>query len=308
MDPADRDAVVRCVRGAEVDILIDLGGYGDRGMLLACARRIAPVQIKWVGAQNHTTGLDEMDWFITDRWETPAGFENLYTERLLRMPDGYVCYSPPIYAPDIAPSPALATGRVTFGSFNNLAKITPDALSTWSRVLRQVHDARLVLKAHAFSDAATRDEVRARFVATGIEAERIELRGGSSHRSLLGEYRDIDIALDPFPYSGGLTTCEALWMGVPTVSLPGETFSSRHSTSHMSNVGLGDWVAGDLAEYEAIAVARAKDPTALSVLRGELRSRVRASPLCDAPRFGSGLAAALRAAWQDWCRAQIANA
>lgn len=308
MNPSDRDDVVRRVREASIDVLVELGGYGDRGMLITCARRLAPVQIKWVGAQNHTTGLDEMDWFITDQWETPPELEHLYTERLLRLPDGYVCYSPPTYAPDVAPLPASRTGHMTFGCFNNLAKITPRALATWSRILRRVPGSRLIVKAHALSDAETRDEVHGRFTEFGIHADSIELRGGSIHRTLLAEYGDIDIALDPFPYSGGLTTCEALWMGVPTVTLPGETFSSRHSTSHMSNVGLSDWVARDLAEYEAIAVARAADPRALSILRAGLRSRVRASPLCDAPRFGSGLGAALRLAWRDWCHRRGAAA
>jgi tetratricopeptide (TPR) repeat protein len=288
-------------RSRGIDVLIDLGGYGDAGRMLACAHRLAPVQAKWVGMQNHSSGLAEMDWFITDRWETPAGFEKLYSERLLRLPDGYVCYSPPPYAPDVVPLPALANGYVTFGCFNNLAKITPQVIAAWASILRRLAGSRLILKTYQFSDAATAARVHAAFAVLGIEPARVELRGKSLHRAFLGEYNQVDIVLDPFPYSGGLTTCEALWMGVPTVTLPGEIFASRHSASHLSNAGLADWVVADLDGYIDLALARAADPQALAVLRAGLRSRVKASPLCDAPRFGRNLGAALRHTWREWC-------
>jgi len=161
--------------------------------------------------------------------------------------------------------------------------------------------ARLVIKSHALSDPQTRIRLQADFSTRGIKTERVELRGPSPHRVLLGEYGDIDIALDPFPYSGGLTTCEALWMGVPTVTLPGETFASRHSLSHLSNVGLGDWVARDKADYVTLAITKASNLPALASLRAGLRAQVKASPLCDAPRFGAGLGTALRHTWRQWC-------
>jgi protein O-GlcNAc transferase len=298
----DGDAPERLVprlRALDLDILIDLGGHGDRGMMAACASRVAPVQVKWVGAQNHSSGVAEMDWFISDRWETPPERAATYTERLLLLPDGYVCYSPPAYAPDIAPLPALANGAVTFGCFNNLAKITPAVLACWATILRRLPTARLVLKAHQFADAATRARLHASFAASGIEPARIDLRGGSPHRGLLSQYNDIDVVLDPFPYSGGLTTCEALWMGVPTITMPGETFASRHSASHLSNVGLPDWIAPDLDGYVEQAVRRAADIPALATLRAGLRARMKASPLCDAPRFGRNFGAALREAWKE---------
>jgi predicted O-linked N-acetylglucosamine transferase (SPINDLY family) len=269
--------------------------------MLACAHRVAPVQVKWVGMQSHSSGLVEMDWIVTDRWETPPGFEPLYSERLLRLPDGYVCYSPPPYAPDVVPLPALENGHITFGCFNNLAKITPLVIATWATILRRLPDARLILKTHQFSDTGTAERIHADFAAHGVAAAHVELRGASRHRSFLGQYNEIDIVLDPFPYSGGLTTCEALWMGVPTVTLPGEIFASRHSASHLSNVGLVDWVAADLDGYADLAVARAADPAALATLRAELRPWVKASPLCNAPRFGRNLGAALRHAWHEWC-------
>jgi len=297
-------AVGERIRELGIDVLIDLSGYGDQGLMMLCAERLAPVQVKWVGSQNHSTGLKEMDWFITDRWETPPGFERFYSERLLRMPDGYVCYSPPAYAPEVAPLPAECRGFVTFGCYNNLAKVTAQVIAVWAEILGRVPGSRLVLKCLQFNEHPTRERIHAAFAGHGIDAARIELRGSSPHRDLLTQYGDIDIVLDPFPYSGGLTTCEALWMGVPTVALPGETFASRHSTSHLSNVGLEDWIAGDLGAYQEIAVRRASDPADLARLRAGLRARVKASPLCDAPRFGRNLGAALRRVWTDWCAQQ----
>jgi predicted O-linked N-acetylglucosamine transferase (SPINDLY family) len=294
-------ALAATARELGIDILIDLGGYGDAARMSACAYRMAPVQIKWVGMQNHSSGLAEMDWIITDRWETPPALEHVYSERLLRLGDGYVCYSPPPYAPDVGPLPASTNGHITFGCFNNIAKITPRVIATWSAILRRVPGSRLVLKAHQFSDTPTAERFLAGFAAHGVSRERIELHGPSPHRAFIGEYNNIDIVLDPFPYSGGLTTCEALWMGVPTVTVPGETFSSRHSMSHLSNAGLPDWVAPNLPAYVELAVTKAADIKALARLRGVLRAQVKASPLCDAPRFGRNLGAALRLAWREWC-------
>ncbi len=290
-----------------IDVLIDLGGYGEGSRITACAQRLAPVQIKWVGMQSCTTGMPEMDWMLTDRWETPPELAHLYTERLLVMPDGYICYSPPPYAPDVAEPPALAGGFVTFGCFNNLAKVTQLVIATWAEVLHRVPGSRLVLKTYQFTDAETRERISAAFAVQGIAPERLTLRGPSDHRSFIREYSDIDIVLDPFPYSGGLTTCEALWMGVPTVALAGEIFAARHSVSHLSNVGLADWVAHDVPSYVALAVAKASDIAGLAALRKGLRAQVKASPLCDGPRFGRNLGAALRFAWHDWCERAAAR-
>jgi len=293
----DDDALARRTRELGVDIVIDLGGHGDAARMTACARRLAPVQIKWVGMQNHSSGLPEMDWFLTDCWETPPAFESLYSERLLRMPDGYVCYTPPPYAPDVAPAPFNRNGFITFGCFNNIAKITPRVIETWCGILTAVSESRLVLKTHQFSDAPTAERFLQAFERFGVDPSRVETHGSSAHRAFLANYNDIDIVLDPFPYSGGLTTCEALWMGVPTVTLPGEIFASRHSASHLSNAGFPDWVAPDLPGYIDMAITRAGDMAGLAALRETMRERVRVSPLCDAPRFGRALALALRHAW-----------
>jgi len=300
----DDRALAAAIREREIDILIDLGGYGDGGRLAACAHRPAPVQVKWVGMQTHTSGLDEIDWIITDRWETPSALEPLYSERPLRLADGYVCYSPPAYAPDVAPLPARTRGRFMFGCFNNLAKMTRRTLAVWCEILRRSGDAGLILKTHQYGDEATADRVRAAFATAGVDPARIELRGASPHREFLRQYGDIDIALDPFPYSGGLSTCEALWMGVPALALPGETFSSRHSMSHLCNGGLSEWVAESEGDYIERAVACTRDPARLAALRAGLRDRVAASPLCDARRFGDSLGVALRHAWTAWCATQ----
>jgi protein O-GlcNAc transferase len=295
--PLDDEALALRTRELGIDILIDLGGHGDAARMTACARRLAPVQIKWVGMQNHSTGLPEMDWFLTDRWETPPALESLYSERMLRMPDGYVCYSPPPHAPDVMSAPVLRNGFVTFGCFNNIAKITPRAIETWCGILHAMPGSRLVLKTHQLGDAPTAARFLESFVRFGIDASRVEMRGSSPHRLFLASYNEIDLVLDPFPYSGGLTTCEALWMGVPTVTLPGEIFASRHSASHLSNAGYPDWVARDLVDYRAIALKWARDPAGLAKSRETMRTRVRMSPLCDAPRFGHALGLALRHAW-----------
>ncbi len=301
VDTLNDVALTELARAKGIDVLIDLGGYGDAARMTACANRLAPVQIKWVGSQAHSSGLAEMDWFVTDRWETPEGYDQLYNEKLLRLRDGYVCYSPPTHAPDVVEPPGLANGFVTYGCFNNLAKITPKVLQTWARILHRVPRSRMILKTHQFSDPATVANFQTQFANLGIEGSRIELRGSSGHRAFMGEYGQVDIVLDPFPYSGGLTTCEALWMGVPTITLPGEIFASRHSASHLSNAGLEEWVTSSIDEYVEMAVVRSADLPALAALRAELRDRVRRSPLCDAPRFGRSLGAGLRHAWQTWC-------
>jgi protein O-GlcNAc transferase len=297
IDALNDTIIAERIAAEKIDILIDLGGYGDNGRMTVCARRPAPVQIKWVGAQYHSSFIPEIDWMLTDRWQTPPALAHLYSERLLVLPDGYICYSPPPDAPDFAPLPALTNGYVTFGCFNNLAKITPVVIETWCRILRSVPIARMLLKTQQFSHPETRERVHAAFASHGVTQDRIMLQGPSQHRAFLGEYNKVDLVLDPFPYSGGLTTCEALWMGVPTITLPGEFFAARHSVSHLSNAGLADWVAADLESYVAQAIARASDLPRLAALRAGLRAHVAASPLCDAPRFGRNLGAALRQAW-----------
>jgi len=297
--PGARDALIlERLREARLDILLDLSGHGQGGKVRLLRHRAAPVQIKWVGSQSASSGVPNMDWMLTDRWETPEGFEAHYTERLLRMPDGYCCYAPPARAPEVAPLPALARGHVTFGCYNNLAKVTPAVLAAWARILAALPRARLVLRTHALGDAPTRAAFLERAAALGLPLDRVETHGAVPHETLLAAYGEIDISLDPFPYTGGLTVCESLWMGVPVLTKVSGGFAGRHALSHLSNVGLPDWAVPDEARYVDEALRRASDLPALAALRAGLRAQVAVSPLCDGPRFGRNLAAALRQAWE----------
>jgi predicted O-linked N-acetylglucosamine transferase (SPINDLY family) len=218
------------------------------------------------------------------------------------MPAGYVCFDPPSEAPAVGPLPALDRGFVTFGSFNNVAKITPDVITRWAAIVRGTPGSRLLLRTPALDDRPTRERLIAAFAAAGVHATRLELRGRVPRADLLAAYNTVDLALDSFPYSGGLTTCEALWMGVPVVTCPGETFAGRHSLSHLSNVGLTATVAADADAYVARALELAVDLPQLSALRAGLRARMANSPLCDGARFAQDLLALLRQVWRAHCR------
>lgn len=280
---SDRELLER-IRRDEIDILIDLSGHTRSHRLKVFANRAAPIQMTWMGYVG-TTGLAQMDYLIADRWQLPTDAQSQLVERIVRLPQGYVCYSPPEYAPDVGPLPALSRGVVTFGSFNYPAKLNEPVIRVWAAILNAVPESRFVARYRGLDDPTTRELLFLQFESQGISRERIELHGRCAHPDLMAAYGDIDIAIDPFPYSGGLTTCEALWMGVPVVSCPGETFASRHSLSHLSNVGHPELVAADLDEYVELAVNLAADLTRLSELRTSLRSCMAASPLCDGRQF-----------------------
>jgi predicted O-linked N-acetylglucosamine transferase (SPINDLY family) len=294
------EALAEQIRADCVDILFDLFGHTARSRLLVFARKPAPIQATWIGYVG-TTGLAAMDYLIADRFQVAEGTEAHYREKILRLPDGYVCLDPPADAPDAGPLPAVRQGRVTFGSFNKPAKISPLVVQTWAGILRRVPRSRLVIRHQGFDAGSVRRRYESLFAGQGIESDRLELLGRATHADLLSEYQRIDLALDPFPYSGGLTTCEALWMGVPVITCPGGTFASRHALSHLSNVGLPDTVARDLSEYILMAVDWANDLSRLTTWRTELRGRMAASPLCDGPRFAANLMQALRTIWRAWC-------
>jgi predicted O-linked N-acetylglucosamine transferase (SPINDLY family) len=198
--------------------------------------------------------------------------------------------------------PARARGHVTFGSFNNLTKVTPAEIELWAAVLRAVPGSRLILKWRSLADAAECERLRQAFAAHAIAPERLELRGRTPHDAMLGEYGDVDIALDPFPFCGGLTSCEALWMGVPIVTLPGTRPVSRQTLGFLSQLGLSELAAPNAERYVEIAAELAGDLDRLAALRAGLRARMSGSSLCDGARFARGLEAAYRAMWQRWCR------
>ena len=294
----DDAALARAIRADGIDILVDVAGHTAENRLLAFAEKPAPVQAVGVGLVG-TTGMEAIDYVIADRFEIPPGFERFYSEAVVRLPGDYICYAPPD-APGVTPPPARAQGHATFGCFNNLSKATPEAVALWSRVLKAVPDSRMFLKTFAFADAPTRARYLGLFAEQGIGAERLILEGPSPHAELLAAYGRVDVTLDPLPYTGGLTTLESLWMGVPVVTLPGETFAARHSTSHLYNAGLPELVARDADEYVAIAARLAGDPGALAALRAGLRGRLAASPICDGAAYARGLEAAYRTMWRRW--------
>jgi len=295
LDDAALDARIRA---DAIDILVDLSGHTGAHRLAVFARKPAPLQASWAGYPA-TTGLTQIDYLIADRHQVSAEDERFYTERILRIDPGYIAYAAPEDAPAVADLPAARNGFVTFGSLNNLAKLNPGVFALWAKVLAQVPGSRLLLAWQSLGDEKVRARLRAMAEAAGIADERLLLRPGAEGAAFLARYGEIDIALDPFPYSGGLTTVEALWMGVPVVAGKGERFAARHSASHLSQARLDDWIAASPEAYVARAAAAAADLPGLARLRASLRSSLMASPLCDAKGFTQKLEALYRRIWRE---------
>lgn len=293
------------IRGDTIDVLFDMAGHTAHNRLRSFGYKPAPLQVTWAGYVG-TTGLAAMDYLLADRYQVPADEEVHYREQVLRMPNDYICYTPPEGAPDVAPLPARTNGFITFGCFNNPAKINNPLLDAWAEILGGLPKSRLFLKYSQMDDPIIRQRVAGRLGEHGIDPSRLIFEPRSPHRDLLAAYGRVDIALDTFPYSGGLTTCEALWMGVPVVTFPGATFAGRHSTSHLSNVGLTETIAADVDGYIATAVALARNLDHLAELRATLRQQMAASPLCDGPRFARDFESMLRGIWQAWCAEETA--
>ncbi|WP_052293838.1 tetratricopeptide repeat protein [Azospirillum sp. B510] len=296
---SDEAAAAR-IEADGIDILIDLAGHTAENRLLLFARKPAPVQVTWLGYPN-TTGMPAIDYRLTDGVADPVGLaDQLSAERLVRLPHGFHCYQPPVVALQPRP-PVLDSGVVTFGSFNNTSKVTAEVVRVWAEILKRVPNARLLLKSRQMGDDETRARYRNSFITHGIDPDRVELLAripaADGH---LRAYDRLDIALDPFPYNGTTTTCEALWMGVPVVTLAGRSHVARVGASLLTNVGLEELIASDEAEYIAKAVALAGDPAALAGLRAGMRARLEASPLTDHKGFTRSLEAALRAMWRSW--------
>ncbi len=285
------EAVRRTIEDDGVDILIDLAGHtaGNRLRLFAC--RASPVQVSWLG-YSATTGVPAMDYVLMDRYSAPSGVEPFFVERVIRLDGLRFCYTPPEYAPPVTATPALANGHVTFGSFNNLAKLAPEVLDTWSEVLQRVPGSRLLLKWKSLADAQTQERVRVEFSKRGVAPGRIECRGWSHHLGMLGEYADVDIALDPFPFSGGLTSCDALYMGVPVLTLSGALPISRQTASFLDALSLHQCIMADRRTYIDEAVGFAQEVGRLQSLRQGIRERMLGSCLCN----GAGYAGAIERA------------
>ncbi len=298
------EALAARIQTDGIDILVDCAGHTAHNRLRVFARKPAPVQATWLGYPN-TTGLGAIDYRLVDRVTDPVcAVDALASEHLIRLPGSFLCYAGASDAPEPAPPPCLTAGTVTFGSFNNPAKLSSATLDVWSALLTRLPTARLLLKGKPFVDEATRALFRARLADRGIAAERVAVTGwvaGSTHH--LAFYERVDIALDPFPYNGTTTTCEALWMGVPVVTLRGERHPGRVGASLLGRIGADEWIADTEDDYVARAVALAADRQRLRALRRSLRGRVAASPLCDRVAFARDMETAYRRMWQGWCGA-----
>ena len=292
------ETLAQMVRDDRVDILVDLSGHTPSNRLLAFARRAAPVQVTWNGYPN-TTGMTAMDYRITDAYcDPPGSTEDLHSERLVRLPGIYMSWRPPSSAPEPGPLPALTSRRVTFGSFNSCFKITPATVRLWSRALIALPEARLMLL--TVTGDRAQDRIRDAFTACGIAPERIDIRPRVSHESFLALHREVDIALDTFPYHGTTTTCFSLWMGVPVVALAGPTHVSRVGLSLLSSVGLEDLCGSDEAEYVAAAARLANNLDQLAALRAGMRQRLLSSSLTDGKACAEALERAYRDMWSTW--------
>lgn len=298
----DDDAVVEAIRRDGIDILVDLSGHTAGNRLTMFAQKPAPVQVSWLGYPN-TSGMVQMDYRLTDDTADPAGqTDHWHTEQLVRLPRVFSCYLPPADAPPVTAPPVEQNGYVTFGCFNNLNKLNDRVYGAWARLLSGVPDARLVLKGSGFENPAMTEHVRRLFAQQGVDGKRLLLLGrdtdGGAH---LARYGDVDIGLDPFPYCGTTTTCEALWMGVPVVTLAGVSHRARVGASQLSAIGMPELVAENEDQYIDIATELANDRTRLKDYRASMRRRLGTSPLMDHAGFTTELEAAYRDMWVAWC-------
>ena len=291
------------IRRDGIDLLIDLAGHTKHNRLATFALKPAPVQATWLGYYD-TTGLDAMDYIIADRFLIPAGDERYYTEEVVRLPRTYLCYADPDPILEQGPLPALASGKVTFGCFNNPAKITDAVITCWSRLLQAQPGSQLYLKYKFYADVEVRQRHQDSFVRLGIAPERIRFAGQSSRGDYLLAYQEVDIGLDPFPFNGCATTVNALWMGVPVITLRGNRFAGRMGETILTNAGLEECVAGNEDEYIAKALTLATDLPRLAQLRSGLRTQLLKSPVCDEIGFTRELEDAYRNMWKRWCWSQ----
>ncbi len=298
---SDEELAARSVDDG-IDILVDLAGHTARSRLPVFARKPAPIQVAWLGYPD-TTGLRAVDYRIVDAITDPAGSDALATEKLIRLPHGFLCFGPLPDAPMPSSPPVTSHGVITFGSFNNTTKLSAATLDAWSAILRRVPNSRLLLKGKLFSDPASSSAFLGRLERDhGFDPSRVRLApmqpAAADH---LAHYAEVDVALDPFPYNGTTTTCEALWMGVPVITLRGDRHSARVGASLLTRVGLEEAIADSTPAYVDLAAAWATDVPRLAELRRTLRVRMAGSPLCDAAGFARTIEAAYEAMWRDYC-------
>lgn len=293
------DQLAERIRADGIDILVDLAGHTSLNRLLVFARKPAPVQVTYLGYVD-TTGLSAMDYRLTHADADPPGNDAYYSEKLYRLPGNFWwCYRPRPNMPDVSPPPVLTNGYVTFGSTNTFPKLSSEALALWAEVLRAVPDARLLVA--AVPEGSARGAFLERFATQGIDTQRLIIHDRMPAVDFWSLHRHLDIVLDPFPHNGGTTTCDAMWLGVPVVSLTGQAFVSRMGHALLKNIGLPELAAANKQEYVDIAVRLANDTERLKTLRSGMRARLLASGLCDAAGFTHHLEAAYREMWRGWC-------
>ena len=298
MEAAEAAALVY---GDEIDILVDLAGHTQNNCLPMLAHKPAPVQVTGIGYFN-TTGLPAIDYMLSDVHVDPIGTtEPSFTEKMIRLPHSHFCYVLPEGLPPVAPPPMEQSGSVTFGSFNNFNKVTDEVLRLWKEVLDAVPRSRLLVKSKLFASAEGRERAAERFTRCGIPTGRVEMRAFS--RDHLAEYADMDIALDTFPYTGGITTCEALAMGVPVITLRGASHGARFGESLLRNANLAELIADTPAAYVQIAATLASAPETLAALRRNLRTILAHAPLTDARTYVRDVEAAYAEIWERFVRA-----
>jgi protein O-GlcNAc transferase len=291
----------------KIDILIDLSGHSGGNRLSLFTRKPAPIQINWMGHAN-TTGVSTMDYRITDHIADPPGVDNEpHSENLMRLPKGLYCYRFPEATPPISDLPSATGKGVVFGSFNNIVKLNVPVIKLWATLLKGVPNSRLLLKHQSFSCKTTRDQFLSIFDSFGVSSSQVEyLPRTTTLEGHLQLYNQIDIGLDPFPFNGATTTCEAMLMGVPVIVLRGQRHAARVGASLLSQIGMESLIAENESQYIEIATALANDRKYLSELRKLLREKMIASPLCDHKGFTNSMENLLRGAWVAWCANQNA--
>jgi predicted O-linked N-acetylglucosamine transferase (SPINDLY family) len=288
----DDEAMARRIAADGIDALVDLAGHTPGGRPLVLARCPAPAIVSWLDYFD-TTAIPGVEYLIGDSISTPAADADRFTERVVPIDPCRLVYEPPAYAPEVCAPPFARNGFITFGSFNRISKVTRPVLASWARVMHAVPNSRLLLKSPAFADPRMCGHVRALLAGHGIEAARIDLRAHSPHAAMLAEYGDMDIALDTFPYNGGITTCEALWMGVPVVAWLGDSMISRQSAALLEAAGMQEWVAADADDFVKRAEGLANDASQLAALRSGMRAKLARSPLVDGAAFARKFEAAI---------------
>ncbi len=295
----DEEASARVLADG-IDILVDLSGHTGRHRLGLFAHKPAPIQVTWLGYSG-TTGLTQIDYLLAGPWDVPSGEEAEFSESIWRLPHTRFCFSRPEVVVPVDSLPTLSTGYATFGCFNNLNKLDDRVVALWCQILAALPEARLFLRAEQLGSEDGRATTTERFRVHGIGSDRLLLEGRSHAVDYLSAYGRVDIALDPFPYTGATTTIESLWMGVPVLTLSGDRLLARQSEGMLRALGMDDWVAASEADYLARAIRLAKAGETLQGLRSSLRERVETSPLMNALQFAADLEAAFRAMWMRWC-------